>query len=531
MINAYPLFFAVLLFFIPIYGMKKEYPVRWENQSEQCLIARLPKETITITNAASSFYDVLSLKRTCHGAYEDIDFIPVILNSIKDKTYLCYRLKENASLCTRILRYYASQHQDLSDLFNSSKDPLPENFLIKTNNIKAIINAVWPIHPNTSLLIQSDPYGHSQEQSIESFEDLISSLLLKPKETANIDAQFQQLKHFLSKKNYIYTCDDILAIKNILLQYHQFPNKTGLLECLCCLGDINIIETFLSSKNRGIHAHKENETPCYNYSFYNHDCYRTALIFACKHGKYKLAEFLIKKGALVCGTTICYPNILSFLIQHRRSSKEKIDNKIFHKLITLLISNNVDPNATFEAQAPDSGRQIKLPLIYYSALGEGDIEFAKLLLNHGVNHNITKNTGSILHWIRCRHNHPDQCKHIKVAHLFLEKYPEIINVTDQNGDTALHHAAYHNEINLIEFLLKNGANPNVFNKEGETPISVVNTYHKNNSDQTITLLLKYGATPIHILNLKYYAKAGAKYAGIGIIFIAAYQCFKKLFEN
>lgn len=40
----------------------------------------------------------------------------------------------------------------------------------------------------------------------------------------------------------------------------------------------------------------------------------------------------------------------------------------------------------------------------------------------------------------------------------------------ENGDTAMHIAACKNNDNMISFLLDMGANPNVVNQQGQTPV-------------------------------------------------------------
>ena len=43
-------------------------------------------------------------------------------------------------------------------------------------------------------------------------------------------------------------------------------------------------------------------------------------------------------------------------------------------------------------------------------------------------------------------------------------------VESENGDTAMHIAACQNNENMISFLLDMGANPNVLNQQGQTPV-------------------------------------------------------------
>ena len=45
-----------------------------------------------------------------------------------------------------------------------------------------------------------------------------------------------------------------------------------------------------------------------------------------------------------------------------------------------------------------------------------------------------------------------------------------VNAGQSDGATALHWAAYHNDVSLAELLLESGANPEVANRNGSTPL-------------------------------------------------------------
>jgi len=67
-----------------------------------------------------------------------------------------------------------------------------------------------------------------------------------------------------------------------------------------------------------------------------------------------------------------------------------------------------------------------------------------------------------------------------------------INFKDKHGYTALDLAVIHNLVDVVEVLLKNGANPNIKDKNGYTPLhrAVIKS-----SAVLTKLLLKYGADP------------------------------------
>ncbi len=67
-----------------------------------------------------------------------------------------------------------------------------------------------------------------------------------------------------------------------------------------------------------------------------------------------------------------------------------------------------------------------------------------------------------------------------------------INFKDKHGYTALDLAVIHNLVDVVEVLLKNGADPNIKDKNGYTPLhrAVIKS-----SPVLTELLLKYGANP------------------------------------
>ncbi|KIH52953.1 ankyrin repeat protein [Ancylostoma duodenale] len=52
----------------------------------------------------------------------------------------------------------------------------------------------------------------------------------------------------------------------------------------------------------------------------------------------------------------------------------------------------------------------------------------------------------------------------------LEDDPSLLSVTDEDGYTALHRAAYNNHLDAVSFLLEQGANAEARTKQGWTPL-------------------------------------------------------------
>lgn len=90
----------------------------------------------------------------------------------------------------------------------------------------------------------------------------------------------------------------------------------------------------------------------------------------------------------------------------------------------------------------------------------------------------------------------------KVNHLITTS-PDIINAKDKYGFTALHNLMSEKQFEMINLLLEEGANPNIKNEDGITPLHLAcwtknaNILLKNGAD--INSIDNSGNTPLHIL--------------------------------
>jgi hypothetical protein len=57
---------------------------------------------------------------------------------------------------------------------------------------------------------------------------------------------------------------------------------------------------------------------------------------------------------------------------------------------------------------------------------------------------------------------------------FMIKHGAYVNIQDPDGSTALHHAARKHDVEIVEQLLKYGADPTMVTKDGETPLDLAN---------------------------------------------------------
>ena len=67
-----------------------------------------------------------------------------------------------------------------------------------------------------------------------------------------------------------------------------------------------------------------------------------------------------------------------------------------------------------------------------------------------------------------------------------------INACDDEGDTVLHYAAYHNKTDVISKLIKVGADIEARNKEGRTPILEA-MFSKRRDLVTVSALIDLGS--------------------------------------
>lgn len=454
-------------------------------------------------------YEIIQFKKTCHWTNKSIE----INDSIKDPHSTMYhQLKNNNTLWHNILHHFVKQHHNLLTIATRELS-LSANFTLNINNIKTTITNLQSIHP-------SCPLGNA------SFENLHSIFSLGFSEEKETQIYLSELKKLLSGNT---LQNDIPTIKNILSAYKQFPNHTGILEGLCKLGDVDIIDTFLSIEERGIDF-------CESYE-------KTALYFACQYGNYKLAKFLIERGAIINNR-----NILQTIITYE-NVYEYSEN--LYNLIELLLQNGANPNyAEIET---------KTTALHYAAQMKGPNngnKITQLLIKHNANITaVDQNGHTPFHYAyacKCY----DKCSHAELVHYFLQKGVDLyynntkqitalhmaaygknidlaeillkdtrtnVNAIAEDGRTPLHCAAREGSKDMAELLLKYGADTNAL-CNGETPLSIIDDrtscldYYERKQ-----LLLNYGGTYPYIITLKRYANIGIAITGIGITMIALYK--------
>jgi len=126
----------------------------------------------------------------------------------------------------------------------------------------------------------------------------------------------------------------------------------------------------------------------------------------------------------------------------------------------------------------------------------GDFDLVEILLKKGKNPNDKDGLGiTPLHYIT--HMQPNN---LHIARLLIEKGANLNAVTNDSHETPLHWAVakayYYNNTDLIKLLLESGADPNLEDQKGNTPLDIaINNfgYNRNQYKNVIKLLLEYGA--------------------------------------
>lgn len=189
-------------------------------------------------------------------------------------------------------------------------------------------------------------------------------------------------------------------------------------------------------------------------------CNMTILHSASLGHNYRLVEFLIKEGA-------------------------RINDKDNYGRTPLLCSNEIIAVLLVNAGAnvnvfDDKGLSPLLKFVSYN-----DIKVIELLIKRGaiLNHQ-DKNGNSVLHYMAFK----EYAYNLDILTLLINSGADL-NMQNNNGDTPLHAAASYFHIKMVKYLLIEGADKTIKNKEGRYPIDETYIYKKSPAINEIQKLL------------------------------------------
>jgi ankyrin repeat protein len=511
---------------------------------EKCFIAQLPKDVIPPIGIYLTMKDIKNWKQACKWTNDNIDTSDILLYD-KKKT----ELLTNSFAYTETLRYCAHQLTKRTNIFLSG-NLLPDDFTEKTNNLIAKIHALKAHYPEP-------------EENPQDFKDLIAYLQDEPSGKEKIAVQAAKTKKLLFDQILFPEHNHISTINRILSKYNQFPDHGEFLELLCCLGDQTLLIKYLAIDNRGIdycengfdphnltnhHVARQKKTILNNFT--NNPLRKTVspttFYYLCMHRKHSLLALWDNKKT---------KPIKSLIKKENKNLSENNSHKTFddnlYKTFQYLLDNQLFDQKDL------------INLLNFSCEREGNIDLAQLALQHVTNINDTFREKPSPLFSACKNHQTSsgnlnricesgKCNHLKLVLLFFS-YGADPNLSNKYGSTPLHvtedpklihllldnradvnalghlnmtplHALLEGSGNLesVELLLKNGANPNSADKNGRTPLKAAQYLQfEDLSKKLQAMLVKYGAT----YKWDDYIPTFAKFAGITIISYIIYTYF------
>jgi ankyrin repeat protein len=176
----------------------------------------------------------------------------------------------------------------------------------------------------------------------------------------------------------------------------------------------------------------------------------TALMRAMWFGREACARLLVEKGADLSVTDNSGDTALGYAVRFSNPAR-----------VGLLLDHDANLEARLPAVYLNKERNEKVEsrpdrewTVLFFAVGHGDTNMTRLLLDHGANVNAKAASGiTPVHWAVLQ-NAKDTLK------LLLERKPEL-NVRDRGGNTPLHYAVDAPHFELVAALLAAGADPNL----------------------------------------------------------------------
>ncbi len=250
----------------------------------------------------------------------------------------------------------------------------------------------------------------------------------------------------------------------------------------------------------------------------------TPLLLATISGQEEMAVFLVENGADpnasdVSGSVLHYAVRKGIVYINRQDSNGMGDSPIARQpnmiaLVEALLARGTDPNKRLKKN-PGRGSLVSpvgaTPLILAAA--SADAQLVRLLIENGADPSISteKNTTPLMLAAgvgRSEDRLPhEEASALEVVKILVELGAQANAANQDDSQTPLHGAARIGSNTIIQYLVEQGANMDVMDSMGQTPLSLAmgvitkGTYNVSKSPfgphaSTVDLLLNLGATPL-----------------------------------
>jgi uncharacterized protein len=215
-----------------------------------------------------------------------------------------------------------------------------------------------------------------------------------------------------------------------------------------------------------------------------------ALVLAILNSHYDLAEMLLDRGADVNiaaknGRTALYSAVEMHDVDWSpRPARKETDKTTSMDVIKALVDHKANVNAQLSAPAPiqklaqDMGdRSMGAGTTPFTrAARSADVELMHYLLDHGADPKLVGKDNQTALMVAAGEGWNDHIKGTDAEALEAVKLCVSlgidVNAATDKGETALHGAAHRGVDSIAKYLIEKGANPNVRNKKGFTPLDL-----------------------------------------------------------
>lgn len=398
-----------------------------QNNTEYCIIAFLIK-LIDVNcrnienNTPLHMCNDLTIAQLLVNAGADVN-----AENIYQENPLFRSLHQSVSVLT--IEYLIDKGSAINKLNSKGQTPI---FTLLKYNMSSLIVMMFNAHAKMTIL---DKDNKSMiDYSIELRYDHITSYLLHTITEKSLKKLFSlHLLYYACINNRLSLVEKILKETPAYIN-QEFEGKT-LLQTVSNGGHYNVV-TILINHNADVNK-TTHSTPLY------------PIELAMHHFYHDIVKALLKAGSKLL---IDRPEDIKFQLDYIHTLIINSDEE----LIRLCVINGYDLNT------PDSklGRTV-----LHSLCKIGNVDKIKLILTMNANLNLYDLSGVLP--IHLTNN-------LQIIQLFIEKGMNINSKNLRNGNTLLHMAFERGDPLVIQYLLKNGADINLFNDDIQTPLHCIN---------------------------------------------------------